>query len=739
MVRRVRYCSNCQKRFISFSSSNDRCTDCKNAGGTGTNEFPTTTIVFDSDANATKISQRRVSHSPLAPSKQLPSFKRARTDDDVANSDGTIRKCGINEDQSVQILEEACPYSSTKNQKEILEICDDSSESGMSEGLDEELCTQLHEDGGSLFDESSHLDQEENDTGNVNVNEKEFSMDKGTDAVTIDEMASPERSSNANNHLNNALGNDEDICFICGSSFARITTGFHGRLNHMKRCAKKFGVSAQDFRINDDYEAFHSPAKELVQSDESPAQNKPARTVTNPYSARKKSITDGNNNKWHGDAGDDLKLAAKSAGATKQTSLTTYFKQPKRSVNSVLLANAKRLAKADHLNGQQKEQKTNGGNKGRKGGWSRWKPYDSTTCPAYKRITGTDFLCDGFKYPRASKNHFLSHFHSDHYGGITKDWKAGTIYCSLSTANLVHERLGVEREFLHPIPLNSPVVIASNGRPVTVTLFDANHCPGAVMFLFQIGKRSILHVGDFRWHREMMLSNQVLKALSIQQNGLCLDELFLDTTYLNPKHTLPKQDVAIQATVECAVREVKQAQSRQERLLMIFGAYTIGKERIFLAVAEKLGMKVYVDSQRLKVLSALEWPKERMSIFTTSKWETNLWVVELGHINMKKMPDYLYGLSKAKQPTRKFDRVVGFRPTGWTNRPGNSIITSKTSGCIVCHGVPYSEHSSFDELLDCVRTLKPKKIIPTVSAKNSQEQVTLILQSLKTKQAVLGF
>ena len=34
---------------------------------------------------------------------------------------------------------------------------------------------------------------------------------------------------------------------------------------------------------------------------------------------------------------------------------------------------------------------------------------------AHKRITGTDFICDGFQYASGalSENYFLTHFHSD--------------------------------------------------------------------------------------------------------------------------------------------------------------------------------------------------------------------------------------------------------------------------------------------------------------------------------------
>lgn len=110
-----------------------------------------------------------------------------------------------------------------------------------------------------------------------------------------------------------------------------------------------------------------------------------------------------------------------------------------------------------------------------------------------------------------------------------------------------------------------------------------------------------------------------------------LDELFLDTTYCNKKYTLPTQKEAINAAIEVAEHEM--AISKKDvkmKTLFLFGSYTIGKERIYLSVAERLKMKVYVDSRRFRILSSLEWPKERMQMFTTNKSETCLWVVPLG-------------------------------------------------------------------------------------------------------------
>jgi len=347
-----------------------------------------------------------------------------------------------------------------------------------------------------------------------------------------------------------------DICLVCGSNFER-TSGIKGRLNHIKRCSKKHGFSGRDTVVEEQEEIVKSA--QLVAS---------AVHGTNPYCKLAAS--------WHEQAETELSLAATEAVDTKgsldtrssetvQTTLKNFFHAPVRSLNKVLLLGARRVVKASEI---LKTKKTK-----RVGSWGgNFMKSDHSNCPAYKRITGTDFNVDGFMYAQSSrtKNYWLTHFHSDHYGGITKDWNCGTIYCSLPTANLVNQQLGVEKKWLHPIPMYTPTVVESNGRPITVTLLDANHCPGAVMFLFEVGKRRILHVGDFRWNAEIMLQQQPLKKLFANQHRL--DELYLDTTYCDEKYCLPTQNEAIQACIEVAVRE----NARPGKTLFLFGAYTIG-------------------------------------------------------------------------------------------------------------------------------------------------------------------
>ena len=146
-----------------------------------------------------------------------------------------------------------------------------------------------------------------------------------------------------------------------------------------------------------------------------------------------------------------------------------------------------------------------------------------------------------------------------------------------------------------------------------------------------------------------------------------------------------------------------------------------------MAVAQQLRVKVYVDPRRFRILSQLGWSRCQMELLTTKPNETNLWVVPLGNINMQKMLPYL----QPQQNRKLYDRVVGFRPTGWSHSSkGNSIITTTSRNNLTVHGVPYSEHSSFPELLDCLKCLKPKQIIPTVSVSKSRQQVELLLSHL---------
>mmetsp|Transcript_7787 Transcript_7787/g.11130 ORF Transcript_7787/g.11130 Transcript_7787/m.11130 type:complete len:568 (+) Transcript_7787:134-1837(+) len=560
-------------------------------------------------------------------------------------------------------------------------------------------------------------------------------------------MAKPESTGNIVNlgEENNRLKDKGNVCFICGISFTSLSSGMKGRINHLKRCSKKYGVSARVMKHDDESENFVCQNTESTKNDLFKADyDEELIKTTDPKwhtNSTKDFATGSKNNKILGRTDNELH-SKEQVG--KQSSLKHFFSAPAKSLNNVLMAGARRAAKTAAIIG----------NNPQVGKYSRKRNYfgkfknANGQCPPHKRITDTDFICDGFQYAskKLSTTYFLTHFHSDHYGGITKNWNEGIIYTSFPTANLVHQQLGVQKEFLHPLPMMKPIVIESRGKSIRVILLDANHCPGAVMFLFEIGEKFILHVGDFRWNRSLMLGMPPLRVFETLQRRL--DEIFFDTTYCDSKYAgIPTQNDAINATINIVTDRVSQARMRNENILLLFGSYTIGKERIYLAVAEQLGVKVYVDNNKYKILSALEWPSDRMKLLTTNKDETFIWVVPLGHINFNQLPIYLENAQKQRNKkvfssSIPYSHILGFRPTGWTFSAKKNvgighqqnIITSRTSGRCTIYGVPYSEHSNFSELVDCLQALKPIKVIPTVSVSKSEQQTALLLKAVKEKQ-----
>ena len=57
-------------------------------------------------------------------------------------------------------------------------------------------------------------------------------------------------------------------------------------------------------------------------------------------------------------------------------------------------------------------------------------------------------------------------------------------------------------------------------------------------------------------------------------------------------------------------------------------------------------------------------------------------------------------------------QVVGFVPTGWMYEMRRSTFPTRNKGPCTVHLVPYSEHSSYEELREYVRFLKPHQVRP---------------------------
>ena len=333
---------------------------------------------------------------------------------------------------------------------------------------------------------------------------------------------------------------------------------------------------------------------------------------------------------------------------------------------------------------------------------------ERTTAPAWIRPPGTKFIVDGFEYAGATwcEHWFLTHFHADHHRGLTKTFDRGYVYGTKTTLDLVREKLGVDPGRLRLFEIG----VTRRLEGVDVTFVEANHCPGAAMILFEFPTRPtaspVLHTGDFRYH-ERMRDDPTLQRIASPTRKVS-PILILDTTYCSLEHDdFPSQETVLKAVRDALVHE----DNLSARKLFLFGSYTIGKEKVFFEAAKTLNRKVYIGKAKRPVMDAIGLAPEEKSAMTFDDSRTNLHVVPMGSTSFMKMASIL------KYYKKRFDTVIAFRPTGWTfsaNAKTRRATARRQRGKLVQYGLPYSEHSSLNELRAFVDFVQPRIIFPHV-------------------------
>ena len=327
-----------------------------------------------------------------------------------------------------------------------------------------------------------------------------------------------------------------------------------------------------------------------------------------------------------------------------------------------------------------------------------------------KWVPGTRFIVDGFKFQSPNCIHyFLTHAHSDHTIGLNKSFDSGLIYCSPITYTLLVHDMGIAPHILRPLEINQTTHIDG----VLVTPICANHCPGAVCFIFQLPSTTqntpgttIFHTGDFRWCSEGHGKHPLLSS--------GVDVLMLDTTYLNPKWVFPTQAESVRLMAETLQKE----EIADPGTLFACSSYHIGKERAYFGAAAALQWKIWVTPAKRRVLNMLHLPKEWMELLTESEKDAKIHVLGLGEqLHEQSLADRIAGTH--------WTRIVLIRPTGWSYRK-SGVLQRREDGCVTTIGIPYSEHSSYEELQDCVKTLRPKKLVPTVNAGDATKARALV-------------
>ncbi|XP_067913754.1 5' exonuclease Apollo isoform X2 [Heterodontus francisci] len=212
---------------------------------------------------------------------------------------------------------------------------------------------------------------------------------------------------------------------------------------------------------------------------------------------------------------------------------------------------------------------------------------------------------------------------------------------------------------------------------MTVTLIDSNHCPGSVMFLFDGYFGTVLYTADFRY-TPTMFSHPPLnteKRINI---------LYLDNTNCDPESVVPPRQEATQ--------QIKDIINAHPEHNVVIGLYNLGKESLLIELALTFKTWIVVSPRRFQMFQLLGL----CNVFTSEVGAGRIHVVEQNKINR-------FNMIKWNQtcPT------IAIIPTSRRMKVWHRDV----------HVVPYSDHSSFQELQEFVARLKPCAIIPVVKSK----------------------
>ncbi|WCJ24236.1 DNA repair metallo-beta-lactamase family protein [Euphorbia peplus] len=187
------------------------------------------------------------------------------------------------------------------------------------------------------------------------------------------------------------------------------------------------------------------------------------------------------------------------------------------------------------------------------------------------------------------RHHFLTHAHKDHSSRISSHSSYPIYSTPLTKSLLLLTHPHLDNSLFVDIEVGRSVLINDPDGQFTVTPFDANHCPGAVMFLFEGNFGNILHTGDCRLTLECL---QCLPEKYVGKNGKeprCrLDCVFLDCTFGSSHQTFPSKNSATQQVINCIWKHPSAA-------VVYLTCDLLGQENILADVSRAFGSKIYVD------------------------------------------------------------------------------------------------------------------------------------------------
>ena len=271
---------------------------------------------------------------------------------------------------------------------------------------------------------------------------------------------------------------------------------------------------------------------------------------------------------------------------------------------------------------------------------------------------------------------FISHAHSDHIG------IHNSVIATAATAALTEHRLGPQSVTELEFGAHHSIDAATE-----VSLLSAGHILGSAMLYVRRSGGSLLYTGDFK----LRSSLTVPPATPVKA-----DVLVMESTYGQPHFRFPPwQEVAAQLV------ELVSDALRAGRQPIVMG-YSLGKAQEIVRILTDAGITVTCHG----AIVSMNGIYERFG-------------VRVGAVRRYRVEDF-HGTSALDLQERgvlvappqvartafvtRFDNPCRIMMTGW------SLLKNAIYRYGVDHALPLSDHADFDELMELIERVEPRKI-----------------------------
>jgi Cft2 family RNA processing exonuclease len=265
---------------------------------------------------------------------------------------------------------------------------------------------------------------------------------------------------------------------------------------------------------------------------------------------------------------------------------------------------------------------------------------------------------------------FVSHAHFDHLG------RHAEILCSAATARFIRCRLPKKKRIEHILPFGQTEQLTAD---CTITLLPAGHILGSAQCLLEHEKLgSLLYTGDFKL-RPGLVSEPCVSRQA--------DVLVMETTFGRPRYILPPQEKVRADIIDFCRRSLTEGSTP------VLMAYSLGKSQELLACLGTAGLPVMLHPQVLEM--------------TQLHVDLGVSLPAFAPFDQDKLAGQVV-ISPPLSPKAGFLLRIPQHRTAFISGWALDRSTVFRQRCDAAF--PLSDHADYQELLDYVDQVKPKKV-----------------------------